>query len=367
MKIAWIFPQKKMCGISFYSHAYVEALKPFVDVICIDPEDFINKKNDTTALLRQCRLAHIQYETSLFFFNQKDFYSELCPVIECPIFVTLHEVYKSFPGVFPRDSLQGFLPLLKIKQWLYDRRHPYVTALTKHTKASYYAKAILVHSGFQKDILNKKGIRPEMVSVFPLPVSALVQTPSSPWTGKGPISLVSTGFINDSFDYDLLMKTLTICNLPWNFTWIGGVRRPDDQRLFEGLQKEIARRNWSSRFVITGIVSKEKRDELLSKAHIYCAFFNYKSSSESLATAISSRTMILSTPLPLTREMTRRFPIMVIAPAKPKEMAAMIRRMATNTDLQKSLGKATADYCNAYGRERMAGRLASFYESELCR
>ena len=367
MKIAWIFPQNKMCGISFYSHAYVSALKPFVDVICIDPEDFINKKTDTIALLRQCRLAHIQYETSLFFNNQKDFFSEFCAAIECPIFVTLHEVYESFPGVFPRDSLQGFLPILKIKQWLYDRRHPYVTALTKHTRSGYYAKAILVHSEFQKDILVKKRISPEMVSVFPLPVNASTLTPSSPWSGNGPFSLVSTGFINDSFDYNLLFNALAMCDLPWQYTWIGGVRRSDDQKLFDDLQKEIDRRNWRSRFFITGIVSKEKRGELLSLAHGYCAFFNYKSSSESLATAISSRTMILSTPLPLTREMSQRFPVMMIAPAQPLEMAAMIRRIATDTDLQRSLEKAMADYCNEYGRDRMASRLASFYESELGR
>jgi glycosyltransferase involved in cell wall biosynthesis len=317
--------------------------------------------------LRQCRIAHLQYETSLFFNNQKDFYFKLCAAIDCPIFVSLHEVYDSFPGVFPRDFLQGFLPILKIKQWRYDRRHPHVTALTKHTKAGYCAKAILVHSEFQKDILNKKGIRPEMVSVFPLPVSASVRTPSSPWRGNGPVSLVSTGFINNSFDYELLMKTLAICDLPWKFTWIGGVRRPEDQTLLENLQNEIERRDWRSRFVITGIVSKEKRDELLSSAHSYCAFFKYKSSSESLSTAISSRTMILSTPLPLTREMTRRFPVMAIAPAEPKEMAAMIRRMATDTELQRSLEKAMADYCNEYGRQRMASRLASFYESELRR
>jgi glycosyltransferase involved in cell wall biosynthesis len=163
------------------------------------------------------------------------------------------------------------------------------------------------------------------------------------------------------------MNTLAMCDLPWKYTWIGGVRRPDDQKLFEDLHKEIERRNWRSRFFITGIVSKEKRDELLSGAHIYCAFFNYKSASGSLATAIGSRTMILSTPLPLTREMSQRFPVMMIAPAKPSEMAAMIRQMATDTDLQRCLGKAMDDYCREYGRKRMARRLASFYESELSR
>jgi glycosyltransferase involved in cell wall biosynthesis len=133
----------------------------------------------------------------------------------------------------------------------------------------------------------------------------------------------------------------------------------------EKLQKEIGRRNWLDRFAITGTVSKEKRDELLSKTHIYCAFFKYKSSSESLATAIGGRTMILATSLPLMREMSENFPIMIIAPSEPSEMAKAIRRMATEKALQESLGKALARYCNEYKRERTAGRLVSFYEKEI--
>jgi glycosyltransferase involved in cell wall biosynthesis len=365
MKIAWIFPQNKMCGISFYSHAYVEALKPLVDIICIDPDDFIYKKNETMSLLKQCSLAHIQYETSFFLRSKKDFYFDFCATIPCPIVVTLHEVYDQFPGVFPRESIQGCFFLQKMKQWLYDKRHPYLTALTKHTQRKYAARAIIAHSGFQKDILVKKGVVPGMISVFPVPVDSSVLTPASPWQGKGTLFLASTGFINDSFDFDLLMKTLALCDLPWTFTWIGGVRRPDDQGLFEKLQKEIDRRKWSDRFAITGMVSRERRDELLSKTHVYCAFFKYKSSSESLAIAISARAIILSTSLPLMKELFRQFPIMFLAASEPSEMARAVCLLATDTGLQASLGKAVESYCREYNRQRMASRLVSFYEKEI--
>jgi glycosyltransferase involved in cell wall biosynthesis len=362
MKIAWIFPVNKICGISFYSRSYVEALKPLIDIVCIDPDDFNLNKDKTIDLLKHCDLVHIQYETSFFLNGRKEFYSDLCASISCPIIVTLHEVYDQFPGVFPRDSIRGIPPLRIMKQWLYDSRHPYVTALTKHTKNSFSAKAILVHSGFQKDLLIKKSVKSEVVSVFPVPVSSKSKSPASPWSGNGTLQLASTGFVNDSFDYDLLMNALALCNLPWKFTWIGGVRRSDDQELFERLQKEIERRKWRDRFVITGILSKEQRDEILSRTHIYCAFFKYKSSSESLATAIGGRTMILATSLPLTREMFRRFPVMLLAPSEPLEMVGAIRRMANDKDLQVSLKKALTEYCNEYGRERMAGRLLSLYE-----
>ena len=77
--------------------------------------------------------------------------------------------------------------------------------------------------------------------------------------------------------------------------------------------------------------------------------------------------MILATSLPLTREMSEQFPVMVTAPSEPSEMVKALRRMATDKHLQASLGKALADYCNEYDRERTAARLAPFYEKELVR
>jgi glycosyltransferase involved in cell wall biosynthesis len=365
MKIAWIFPQNKLCGISFYSHAYVEALKPLVDIVCIDPDDFRLHKKSIINHITQCSLVHIQYETSFFLNGNCDWYFELCHSIKSPIVITLHEVYGSVPGVFPRDTLQGIFPIKKMRQWLYDMRHPYVTALTKHTAAGYCAKRILVHCEFQKDILVQKGIKPEIIQVFPVPVNAQIASPAKPWTGSGPLRLASTGFVSGSFDYGLLFSTLEQCDLPWKFTWIGGVRREEDRKTLDRLHREIQRRNWTDRFVITGAISKENRDELVACTHVYCAFFLYKSSSESLATAIGARCLIVATPLSITREVTRRFPIMLIAPAQPQETALAIRQLATNIDVQKTLSYALAEYCGTYNRERMARQLTALYEREL--
>ncbi len=364
MKVAWIFPQHKMCGISFYSHAYVEALKPLVEVACFDPGDFSGNPIDTINRLNQCDLVHIQYETSFFFKNNKDFYSDLCSSIRPPLIVTLHEIYERFPGVFPRDAITGVLPLRKLKLWLYDLRHPHVTALTRHTRRRFSSRALLVHSRFQKDILTSKGISPDMVSVFPIPVNSTTTRPAHPWDGSGSINLASTGFISGSFDYELLFQALDQCDLPWLFTWIGGIRRPEDNRLLQNLHQEISRRNWRDRFRITGAIPTDKRDELLSRTHIYCAFFNYKSSSESLATAIGNRTLILATSLPLTREMSEQFPVMALTPPDPAKAAQAIRQVAADSKTQNYLQKALSDYCHEYGRQRMARRLVSFYEKE---
>jgi glycosyltransferase involved in cell wall biosynthesis len=367
MRIAWIFPRNKLCGISFYSRSYVEALKTSIDVLGRDPEDFRKNNKDILQKINACHLVHIQYETSFFLSGRKDWYSHLCRSITRPIIVTLHEVYDRFPGVFPRSSIQGGFFSRKVKQWVYDRRHPYMTALTKHTCRNFYAKKILVHSKFQKDILIEKGIPSEIVMVSPIPVDAVACAPARPWSGKGELVIAATGFINDSYDYDLLLHTLAMCDLPWKFTWIGGIRRPDDREILQNLQNEIHHRHWRERFTITGIVSKDKRDALLSQTNIYCAFFKYKSSSESLAAAIGSRAMIIATPLPLTKEMSERFSIMMIAPQEPREMEKTIRQLAIDSSLQASLQKALAGYCEEYGRQRQAKRLIAIYEKEIGR
>jgi glycosyltransferase involved in cell wall biosynthesis len=364
MKVAWIFPQNKMCGISFYSHAYVDALKPLVDVVSVDPDDLVGRKAETIGIINKCDIVHLQYETSFFMRDNKDLYLKACASIRRPIVVTLHEVHDQFPGVYPRDNITGSFPLRNLKLWLYDRRHPYITALTRHTRKKFLSSAILVHSRFQKDILASKGVPPEMVTVLPVPVNPTTAHPATFWSGIGPLNLASTGFINDSFDYDLLFETLALCNLPWRFTWIGGVRRPDDQTLFKHIQGEIERRNWGDRFSITGTIPMDKRDTLLSQTHIYCAFFKYKSSSESLATALGSRALICSTSLPLTREITERFPVMTLIGRDASEAQLAIRRMATDSPVQENLKIAMDGYCQEYGRQRMARRLVSLYEKK---
>jgi glycosyltransferase involved in cell wall biosynthesis len=365
MKIAWIFPRNKLCGISFYSQTYVTALKEFVDVECLDAQDFLRERVDFLKKVNDCTIAHIQYETSFFLKDNKDFYPALCRSIHCPIFVTLHEVYDQFPGVFPRTSIKGKFLVKKLKEWIYDRRHPYITALTEHIYRNFFAQTILVHSNFQKEILIKKAIPGPIIKVLPVPVESKPRYQASPWNGEGTLFLATTGFISNSYDFDLLFRTLSRCTLSWKFTWIGSIRRPEDKWLLEKIHKEIESRNWQNRFTITGTVPNEQRDKLLAQTNIYCAFFNYKSSSESLAAAISSRTMIVATHLPLTIEMSKEYPIMITPQKEPYSMERAIQTLACDHHVQSGLKKALADYCNANGRQKQAKRLLDIYYKEI--
>jgi glycosyltransferase involved in cell wall biosynthesis len=365
MKICWIFPQNKLCGISFYSHKYVAALEKYADILCVDPGDVIDKKAEAVSALRQSDIVHIQYETSFYLKHYRDCYPNVCAAVTCPIVVTLHEVYDQFPGVYPRESITGGGLVRAIKERIYDARHPYVTALTKHSAAGFFADALFVHSAFQREILLKKGVLPEKIIVLPFPISPGKDTPELTWGPPATVHFAATGFINDSYDFDLLMETLAKCKMPWEFTWIGGIRRPDDRLLFNKIQNEIERRNWAGRFTITGEVTDQTRDDLLNAAHVYLALFKYKSSSESLSVALGSRRLIVATELPLTREMNAEFPVMLLTAANAPEIAGAIERIITDAQTRSTLWEAMRRFTEKNSYDSIARRLTKEYERVL--
>ena len=365
MKIAWIFPQNALCGISFYSKKYISALSDNADIVCLDPMDFTTDKRLFIETIESCGLCHIQYETSFFLSHKKDFYGALCKAIKRPIIVTLHEIYERFPDIFPREEITGNFIVKPVKKLLYDFRHPHATAFARHLSRHFNADKIVVHANFQKEILIKKGTDPQTIDVLPVPIRQ-----GGPKTEPGPalaesVDLVATGFINPSYDFTRLFTVLALCDFPWEFTWVGGVRRPEDQGLLSTIKTEISKRGWEKRFFITGRVSDETRDEIITKARVYCAFFKYKSSSESLANAIGARTPIVCSDTVLFREMASEFPIMLFAPDNPSDSAKLIKNAAFDKNLRAGLISACENYSRRYSVGVLSRQLVALYERTI--
>jgi glycosyltransferase involved in cell wall biosynthesis len=365
MKIAWIFPQASQCGITFYSRKYLTALSGLVDVACLDPADFITNKRFFIETIESCDLCHIQYETSFFLSHKKDFYSALCKAIKRPIVVTLHEIYERFPDIFPREEIAGNFIVKPVKKLLYDVRHPHATAFAHHLSRHFYADRLVVHAIFQKEILIKKGTDPQTIDVLPVPIShGGPKTEMGPASAEG-VDLVATGFINPSYDFTKLFAVLALCDFPWKFTWVGGVRRPEDQGLLSTIKTEISKRGWEKRFLITGRVSDEARDEIITKATVYCAFFKYKSSSESLANAIGALAPIVCSDVPLFREMASEFPIMLFASDNPRDNAELIKKAAYDKNLRAGLISACENYSRQYSVGALSRQLVTIYERTI--
>jgi hypothetical protein len=358
MKIAWIFPLDRRDGISIYGRQYAAALGQSAEVVCADPLEFLQDKKAFCAKLGPCALVHIQYETSLFTSEGRDFYEELCRTVRAwgkPVVVTLHEVYSQFPGVFPREAIRGRGLMLRLRQFRYDRRHPLQKALSLHQRNAFYADLIFVHYPSQQTIVRAWGIGQEKIECLPLPVPEIAAVQAAPdTTSSGLLRLGSLGFINPNFNYELLFNVLKTLALPWSFTWIGGVRRREDQNLLDQIVQQSTAAGWHERFKVSGWVSEETQAQQLAQVQIYCAFFKNRSASGSLTLAIAAKRLIVATELPLIREINAAYPVMECVPGNTSAVVAAIGALYASAVRQREL----LDGCSTYAGEHSFNQLA---------
>jgi glycosyltransferase involved in cell wall biosynthesis len=362
MKVGWIAPLHKKCGIAFYAERYAEALSSYCTVIKLDPEDFVRSGTDFLSALTGCSCVHIQYETSFFLHGRADFYPDLCGRIGLKKIVTLHELYRTVPGVFPREDILGAWPLKAIKRMAWDVRHPHWAAFARHQAAQFHADAVIVHSNFQKEILSDKRFDPDKIVVIPLPIRKSAAAEVFKVNVIRPAVLGATGFINPAYDYELLFRVLEAMTTEWRFIWVGGVRRDEDRRLLRWIEHEIDARGWRDRFTITGWVPDDERDRLLKGMHVFCAFFKERSSSESLGDAIAARTPVIACRIPLTEEISRYGPVLVLAPSEPEAIALTILKTISDKALLQKIEQAQANYSETNSPANCARSLVALYE-----
>lgn len=363
MKVLWFFQENRRCGISIYSHDYIRELKNKCVVI---PKDISAVTDDVEPLLTGndgADLVHIQYETSFFQKKGRDFYFRLLSKIKVPVIVTLHEVYEEFPQVFPRSKISGHGPLLFFKQIVYDHKHPVQTAYSKHCSRSFGADLILVHHRYHKDILLKKGIKPELLETLQFPVKISANEISFKWKAGEPVLLGSTGFINPGYDYQLLFSVLEKMESDWKFIWIGGLRNNEHEKILENITQMIISRKWQDRFIITGWVSDEKQNELLEKLDIYLSLFKYRSSSSTVSRAIGALKPVIATEIPMIKELNEcadESPVLAVK-NEPGSVIGAIRKIMEDSRFREELLLRVRRYSETRDFTQMADKLLSIY------
>lgn len=366
MKAGWVCPIERHCGIAFYAGAYVEALNPHVRVVCVDPSAIRSRGRESLRILNECDIVHVQYETALFIFGRHDIYSTLCRRLLRPLVVSLHEVYASAPGVFPREHVSGRGLPGALKRHIYDLRHPYVTALRAHRRRGFNARAVLVHFRYQRAILQGQGMDPSTIHVIPYPVRSPRSAGRFSLRNGETVHLAATGFINPAYDYPLLLEALGKLRIPWRFTWIGGLRRDEDRPVLEAFGREIQSRRLADKVEITGWVSDRRRDEILGQCHVYCALFRERSSSESFATALSARRLIVAVSLPFIEELTADFgPLALVADRDADSIARAIERIITEPALRDTMYESIDDCIRRNAFDVLAPRVAGLYHKFL--
>lgn len=368
MKVVWLFPEKKRCGISIYSHDYINELKNKCEVIPKDLSAVIDGGEPLFTNKDSADLVHIQYETSFFLKKRRDSYFRLLSKIKIPVIVTLHEVYEEFPQVFPRSKISGRGPLLTVKQLVYDYKHPLQTAYTRHCSRSFGADLILVHHRYHKDILLKKGIKPELIEILQFPVKKSFNEIKFKWKAEKTLLLGSTGFINPGYDYELLFSVLEKLDADWKFIWIGGLRDNEHDRILQDIKQRIISSGWQNRFEITGWVSDEKQDELLKNVDIYLSLFKYRSSSSTVSRAIGALKPVISTEIPMIKELSEcvdESPVLAVKNESESVIEGIRKIMEDSEFTEELLGRVKRYSENRYFSD-MAEKLLLVYR-RYCR
>jgi glycosyltransferase involved in cell wall biosynthesis len=377
VKVGWIYPHRERCGITRYSLDYINAIADAATIVDIDPRWWITDRGRFFTALYSCDLLHLQYDTAAFMNGRRDFFGPMMRHAMVPAIVSLHEVYDEDPAAFPRSRLTGRLLLRQLKQAVWDLRHPVQLAFERHVLHRFGAQTILVHHRYHADILIRKGIPAGLPKVFPHPVKRSAPVAPVAFPDLPHINLGVPGFINPSYDYDLLFGVLEELNRPWTFTWIGGIRAHEQQPLLDFLTARIARLNWQDKFHITGWVSEEEMSLRLASIDLVFALFKARSSSGSLARALGAGKPVIATDLPLTREIasfaagiasSEPAPQpLLLSPAHAGTIVDRIERLVSDPDLQKTLFAALSAYSDAVSFEAMAQKLLALYRGTVRR
>jgi glycosyltransferase involved in cell wall biosynthesis len=365
MIVGWIFPNRERCGIAIYSRHYINALEKLCTVKIVDSDSWLNDSVKYQQLLNNCDIVHIQYETSFFSQRHHNYYLDIIKRLKKPVIVSLHEIYRNFPGVFPREEITGGVIISTLKKWYYDYRHPIQTAYRKHLSASFGASTILVHHRYQKEILaNQIQVKCPII-VHSMPIHEIQPINETINLSQKSIVIGTTGFINPEFDYELLFKTLEQLKMDWQFMWVGGIRTPEHQSLLDTINEWIGKRNWTGKFIITGWVSEESQSNFLAEIDIYVALFKNRSSSASIARAIGAHRLIIATDCQIVQEINDTFNNNVIHIVKNDchEIVNTITSILEDSQLIKMQQLAINRYISASNFNTMAETLIEIYNS----
>jgi glycosyltransferase involved in cell wall biosynthesis len=175
------------------------------------------------------------------------------------------------------------------------------------------------------------------------------------------VALGASGFINPAYNYELLIATLERLSFDWQFIWIGGLRRTEDNKILHWLHKQIDNRDWNDRFRISGWVPQEEYDRLFADIDIICAFFSSRSSSQSLMDAIAYNKLIIATRLPVTEDLAGTESLCIITDPDADKAAGRITEITTDATVRRMLLHGITNYAEKCSYDNCARRLMNLY------
>lgn len=366
MNVGMIYPFREQCGIAEFTRSLIVALKENdLNIVEIDSDRMVS---EIVREASKCDVVHIQYEISFFMRGKKDIYPCIMKCIGEPSVVSLHEIYRQHPFVFPRSKIKGRLLIKWLKQIKWDRKHLMQRFEREHRKRFYYAKKVLVFYQYQKKIAVEWGITDRIINVLPMPIPVCNGIKTAQFSMHSEVHFGIVGFVNASYDVDLLFKSLQCLRRPWTCTWLGGTPTANAKSVQDTVIDRVKEHSWNDRFIFTGWLPKDAFLKQLSEFDIILALFRYRSSSSSITVAMGAGKPVIASRIPLTEEIAYTYgskrtdsPILLVDDS-PEEVAETIDRYLSDSRFRQQLQGALHNYTSKMSFQQYASSLETIYQ-----
>ncbi len=254
-------------------------------------------------------------------------------------------------------------------RWLLNRAAlPYLRKLW--TRGTWgLLDGVIVHSLLQVSVPLDSGCL--NVEAIPLAVPDVKRVPASSKGLSGPLILVF-GFISPEKGQDVIIRALPlvpVSALPAPTLVIaGGIRRPQDDYYLQQCRALITELGIEDRVRITGFVPDAEILDYYQNATLVVAPFRETSGSATLAQAFARETPVLTSDLPLNRELNERVPgcVALFKSEDPQDCARAMAALLVDTAARHKLAQASGAYAKLFSGEKVAARHLQFYAKLGC-
>lgn len=308
-------------------------------------------------------IAHIQHEYSLFGIWTNPFINMFKPFflsINVPVILTAHEIEERKKSrVFWKNIIKMiYYPLFS--KYLY-----YV-----HTGMFLSASHVIVHTNAAKNLLCKRGVSEDKISVIHHGISTVVASSLNVEEAKakfgleGKYVITTFGYITYRKGVDLLLQILA--KLPENVVYLiaGSAPEEAEQRLyFKSLESLILAKNLASRVRITGFVPPEQVKDIMRATDIYLYPSRQITASAAVSEGIAYHMQILASALPFILEMNEeQLCVETFKPSDENDLFCKIMQLMQNPNYAEALIKGTYSYQKANSYKIAAQKTIALYK-----
>lgn len=349
MKIAMIAPRRETCGIADYADYLVKELRDLVDVDLV----YVGKSANFNAARTPAELVHIQHQYFLYggIAPWRNRFARFARSLKAPAVLTAHE-FVELRGSGLRRAAIG---------------------LTNRLQFAHRAiRRIIVHTDWDRDRMARAGLDPSRIRVIRHGVPDRPDLPPRSEARQGMglddrFVVTLFGFLSRRKGHVLALDALK--RLPDSVTLLfAGGRHPDDRTTYaEDLERRIESDGLRGRARITGYLSPNAVNQVMSATDLVLAPFAESSGSGSLALGFACGRPILGSDIPPHQEMLAESAgcMETFSEYTAGSLADAVIELYSDAERLRKLAAGSAAYAEKHSYHRAALGTAALYRAVL--